>query len=228
MSKYETVIVCIRHGESESNAHLHEMMKSPNFDASNVILKNNSDPELTEIGFKQALETAKHLTDPIERTKSFEVFCSPLKRAQQTLLAFPHFKDHIILPNMIEYRRGVNIESFLKQTYELFQFLNEKGKSAMKPQTIFLVGHSISFSTLLTIFTMYRNGISEEEHVNKVRERFSNPDYLETIYQLPNCSISVLSGVVDDQKKVDWKVLGIGKCEHLSRFGLATGKLSDF
>jgi broad specificity phosphatase PhoE len=181
-----------------------------------------------------------------------QVFCSPMTRARQTLAAFHaeptqplslsgttfHFLD-----DMIEYSAETheNTTAFVDQIYRLFCVLQKKATIAVEPQTILLFGHSLAFSTLLTMFATHRRGITAEEHRALVLHRVANkekPSFLETVYQLPNCSISVAQALqrweAKEGKKeatassLEWSILGVAKCQHLSQLNLATGTKSDF
>lgn len=225
---FRTTVVCIRHAESETNASL-----STEFDS-----------KLTENGVKQAQKTAEHLQEPLVNASNGYVlaYCSPLLRTQRTMDEFCRH-DHQPLklkkrPNILdcmhEYRKEVhgNVEKFVDQTFELFYFLQRKADVAVEEQTIVLFGHSLLFSTLFTIIANYHPEITKDEHKKRVLDRVvskHDPCYLITVYQLPNCSISV--ACIDQSvsnKELAWNILSIGKCDHLLKHSMCSGHWSQF
>lgn len=260
MQLSNTTIVCIRHGESEANFPLHQKdQKDQNLSKETInelIKAQGGDSSLTERGLEQARATALHLDpifDTLVDTDNVLLYTSCLKRAQQTAAAFQqkdtqplYLKKLQIIPEMKEYRRDdyVNAASFIEQIFKLFELLSYRteASASIEPQIIVLFGHSLAFSVLFTIISFYKRGIKKETHKQLVMDQLlssdpEKPKYLNTLFQLPNCSISVIQGLVeavprlDNPNKsnlvIDWRILGIGKVEHLVN-DLKTGTQSPF
>jgi hypothetical protein len=242
---FETTIVCIRHGESEANVLLHRKgLEGKHDEATRSMLRSaGDDPALTPRGVEQARATERHLRAPLEtacRQHSVQVCCSPLRRANETLQAFktdesmPLFVKNVeVLPNMLEYDTETHgtAAAFVDQVLRLFRGLRRKCESAVaEPRTLMLFGHSLVFSTLLHVAAVSRPGLSDDAHREAVLEKLcdkKNVAYLNVVYQLPNCSVSVLRAT-HRNGQFEWCVLGAGKDDHLRALGLNTGNKSDF
>lgn len=253
MELHKTTIVCIRHGESEANVHLHKDIKGKSeTEIIELIKSSGDDPELTDKGKAQAKSTSDYLEPILTKvvdTDYVMLFTSELKRAQQTASFLKQTESQPlyitklqVLPEMKEYNKEeyVEVATFIDQIFRLFAFLQHKSVSAVEPQTIILVGHSLAFSTLFTIFAFHQKGIDPVLHKKLVSDRLTvegKPKYLNTFFELPNCSISVAQAVpeaiprLDNPKRNDiqltWKILGLGKIDHLDT-SLKTGIHSPF
>jgi phosphohistidine phosphatase SixA len=246
---YDTTIVCIRHAESQANLILHanKHLQDKHDDATSSLLSAaaGNDAPLTPLGHNQARATEQHLRRALTKADddSLQVFCSPLLRARETLAAFQRdatmplsIKKVETLTDMAEYDTQVHgsAEAFVEQIFRLFGFLRRKCESAVaEPRTIVLFGHSLAFSTLLYIVATARPGLSDSDHYRFVLDRLCNKDrpaYLNTVYHLPNCSVSVarVSHPSRNNNVAEWSILGVGKDDHLRALGVNTGNQCDF
>lgn len=242
-----TTFVFVRHGESEANVLLH---KNPHLlgkydEQIDMLLAGcGKNPSLSERGNLQAVETAKRLCNSLRGGAIDNDVCilvSPLKRAQQTLQVFmaelseTFLRDAPkveIVDEMQEYERTTHrdAQTFVCTVFVIFKKLHERAL-LHKTQTIILFGHSLVFNTLLHIIGTHSADLDEDAHLRLVLQRMcsvKDPRFLNTVFHLPNCSISVAQTKKKDESSVDWSILGVGKDDHLRTVNLATGGHSDF
>lgn len=242
-----TVVVMIRHGESH-----HETCTSENIlvrhvhdaETRRIIDLIGYNPCLTPLGVEQAEETAKHLSAPLQRAKEsgdIVVFCSPMNRAKDTLFQFQRTWNQplrgvepMYLKSLIEYYPQLQgtPERFIEQLFELFDKLQAVAAAAREHTTVLLFGHAVTLGALLTLMSIHKPGVSRTDHRRCVLERLATPgstSLVNSSFELSNCSISVArtARLVPDDAQ-EWKVLSVGKDDHLRGAGIGSGYHSDF
>jgi broad specificity phosphatase PhoE len=144
---HKSTIVCIRHGESEANVHLHEDTAHKTADQlTELIRSSGGDPALTTKGEAQAKATAEYLQpilSKIVQTDNILLFTSKLKRAQQTALALKQYEGQALYLSKLEVKDEMtefsrdnypNVGVFVDQIFELFVLLQQKAEEAMGPE----------------------------------------------------------------------------------------------
>lgn len=221
-------VLYVRHAESDANVIIHKSKKERKKLTTSQEEKINSyhDPDITEIGFKQAECTGKHIYDKIKDKKNIHVWISPFKRAQDTAKSFIDIctsnglKPNItILNDLQEYTSSnktlkdeqkqlglVTHESydmFFEQVLRFNDILKNELKNHTTDDILIIFGHSLFFSSLISY------------HINHEKNKQIDISSL----QLPNCSISCESYNFETLR---WKTFVIGNTSHIP-VDIATG-----
>ena len=222
MNKKNNLIFLVRHGESVSNAIIHNQLFVSS-KARKQALNAHGNPELTTIGHQQATETAKELYEKVKDYKGVLIYVSPLTRTNQTAHAFvklcedKKFVHHVSYdPSLQEYTTPAKNITGIKtclggkllvdKTWSLFTERVINNVPSMREQQdlpIVIFGHSQYFSVLLSYIA------SGEEH--------RVPDKQKIAHHLPNCAISAISYHYDH-----WRIYYSNSVTHLP-LSLQTG-----
>lgn len=189
-------VIYIRHGESESNQMINEVLKNKktlSIEQENQI-KTNSNPNLTILGNMQAIATARYLSKILENYKTIQIWTSPYKRAQQTAHSLIELNNDIkleIITELYEYTKHVkqfdelsklniikddNWNKFTERVLNFNNKLKQKLLNMNENEILLVFGHSVFLSVLMS----YQ--ISQEKD-NSIDT---------TIFHLPNCCINTL------------------------------------
>ena len=182
------LVIFVRHAESESNRILH----------TGGTYVEIPDPELTELGHRQAKTTAEYLIHCFDRLREntrMTVWTSPFLRTQQTAepfikLAGDRVTEIQCIPNLQEYTSPnnpltpelrangcVNHETWSDFIQHIRKF-NELLHERCQTECLVIFGHSLVISTLLSYY------VSQESIM---------PDSIEELsFQIPNCAITCL------------------------------------
>lgn len=219
----KTTIFYIRHGQSESNAITSNQIVDNESITKNLV---SVDPNITELGEKQAKATATYLFNQLPKNSSnITIIQTPLKRTQQTALPFISLlKDHNINYKLItneisfeyiaqhkeippELSDKIEIDSDWSWFWWRARLFNQQLREMMDQdsESIYVVfGHGL-FLSLLIAFQM-----SQETIV------MSSPKISVDLF---NCSISKTEFIQNDKIDSTWRwcLCIINYIDHLSK-----------
>lgn len=211
-------VILVRHGESESNKIIH-INKTLTEDHEEQ-LSRFSNPNLTDLGFKQATQTGNYLHNILKNNnKKINVWISPYDRTQQTAKPFLDIclsqsmqLETNIVPDLYEYtspkkQLGENLlklgvghdhsfDDFVKRVIQFNSKLKEKLFEMDEDQILIIFGHSLFFSILM--------------EYQVVQESYSNIH--DVTFELPNCSISTIGFNFEKNK---WSIYNVATMSHL-------------
>ena len=237
-----TSIIFVRHGESNSNVHIHKldyMLKTGKItkkerQKSEPQLSNKihslGDPKLSEIGQKQATCVGKYLHNIFGDTK-VRVLTSLFTRTIQTSVPFKAMHEN----DIVEYESTKVLCEYTNPKKNLTQIHRERGLTHHSSWTEFtdtikefvdileqmihcndapivVFGHSLFISAMISYIGS-----------SKIRM----PDKSELKFRLPNCSITTLlysqevckrhgDNGYETCKEPTWKILNVASIAHLS------------
>lgn len=226
--------IYIRHGETHSNKLVHGKTLS---DDDEKKIKQECNPDLTDIGLEQGVVTADYLTNAIKESgfskiillvseydrakKTAEPFINKLETlAKHDGISFSIKYDteiieytpiHKVIPDELQ-RRGIThdptISDFIQRVTRFNNNLKEQLQAIDSSTVVIIYGHSLFFSVLLT-------------HQG-TQELFSKIKWV--AHELPNCSVSTVS--YKPQSNI-WSIHNTGSTSHLPS-ALTTGSHTLF
>ena len=235
------LVIYVRHAESYANKIIHDNKKQhePLNQSQKNLINSLVDPDITEIGIKQAKCTASHLINNIKKLNrnKITVLVSPFKRTQHTCTYFIELLDGSeicydakIIEELREYSppkmssstaltvpevpRDIlvqeSVNRFMDQVLEFNEMLKKEFESC---DTIIIFGHSLFFSTLISYH---------------VTHELYRPTDIPT-FQLPNCSISCEGYNIFNElnNKKTWKTYMVSSISHLGK-DIVTGNHVPF
>lgn len=225
--------IYVRHGESEQNQIIHKSEGQQVQD-----LQKMYDPELTDLGKKQAEMTAEYLCYMLDKYYphvTINVWVSPFKRTKQTAQPFIDKKPQVVVNSQclnhllqeytseknkypIEMVESMDIIPYHKDLYHYYdciKALSERIKifnrnDDVNPTVLIIFGHSLTFSQLLTYQS--NNEAYQPQEISRIH--------------LPNCSISVVQYQQSETKFRGWQIYQTGNIAHLAKY--ATGIHTPF
>jgi len=245
-------LVLIRHGEAHKTKCHHDNPLLRHRHAAETQRKIDligRNPCLTTLGVEQASGTAREMHDALSKAReggSLLVFSSPMNRAKDTLYQFqrklrqplhgiePHYLDSLMefSPNL----QGT-VEKFVEQIYALFDHFEKIANEAIidkQKVTAIVFAHSETIGAFVTLLSTHKPGIDRGEHQRCVLDRLkpiTSDAQINTAFAIANCSITVAQSQIlpsGDDDELEWKLLSVGKNDHLRDAGIATGYQSDF
>jgi broad specificity phosphatase PhoE len=201
-------IIFVRHGESESNLHIHT---DPNDPQLNEKINKNGNPHLTELGKLQAEKTAEYLVDKLKGrhvylftskfARTIETAKPFLERANVLCVTSTELLNEYTKPTKVLSERDRDIGISHHQTWDCFianvkEFI--KVLSECRYGDIVVFGHSLFISVLISYL-----GSKGNHEINGAEEK--------TVFELPNCSITTV-GLTES----DWHIYHVGSINHLN------------
>lgn len=218
----ERPILYVRHAESQANVAKEKILSGISTEE-DIYHSNIVNPDLTDIGYKQAEKLSQHLLDTVLQ-KGFinvNVIISPLKRTMKTAKLFldrlqeKNIKHSITtLVDIVEYignnkeitldleKIGIkhdDWESFLIRVKIFNDYLKDEIQKKEHDITI-VFGHGLFLAVLLSY-----QGV--QENITGI---------FHTCFKLANCSISSVSYVSSEIER-PWRMYSIGSTKHLPR-----------
>lgn len=211
-----TSVIFVRHGESETNVHIHRNPTDPDLSKKIDAL---GDPELSELGCKQAQAVGKYLENALKDQK-VRVLTSQFTRTNQTAEPFMNSHGNIEVhqkldciqeytkpskkltdehkdKGIIHHRSWNHFTDIMDSFVDLLEFLAQSNDA---PIVVF--GHSLYFSVLVSYLA------SGKRHL---------PRKQDLIFRFPNCSITSMQ-----YSQGSWRIFNVASLAHIPR-GLITG-----
>ena len=217
-----TLIIFVRHGESEANVIIHQEMdllphkKSSYAEMGEKLNKVGTDPLLSELGHKQAQNIANYLIKQLDG-KPIKVISSTYARAIQTadplVKSYDKILEYVTSELLIEYthpdrklseedtKKGIkthlNWNDFLDDISEFIAFIEYKIKSQTEDVPIVIYGHSIYLSVLTS-------------YLGSAKTYF--PEKKDLVFRFPNTSITTYQY---DKNRSAWNILNVANIRHI-------------
>ena len=207
-----TSIIFVRHGESESNVFIHE---NPN--DTNLSEKINAlgDPNLSELGHKQASDVGDYLCKQLDGQK-VRILVSPLNRTHETSAPFKKkyeghvdvFEPLLILQEYTKREKKLTQEhldkgiihhkswdDFTDTVKNFVNFLEELAQEKDDPIIIF--GHSLFLSAMISYIGSSQTFMPKKEQLH---------------FRFPNCSITTM-----EYSQGLWRIFNVASVAHLQK-----------
>lgn len=225
----ESFAIYVRHGESEHNAIIHASSEQQVTEEQMISMH---DPDLTDLGRKQAQLTGDYLATILARfypDMDVYVWYSPFTRAYETAKLFiesPQLQHRVMttpvpllqefvkkgkeLPEEVTHRLLVKNHQDESEYIHDIETLSDRIKEFLlfngeKKYILVIFGHSLTFSSLLTYQLTYEEMIPTKPHI-----------------RIPNCSISTVQFLKQGTAKFDgWQIYHTSSITHLGEH--ATG-----
>lgn len=247
------LLVFVRHPESTANEIIHKNRHHTSADELTAALNNhptptNGDPDITEsVGQQQVRYTSAYLADKclkgatagetLKITRSDMLRTARLAESFRRSILTTSTPAMVIDPELQEYTRvGKSVpehlryrdeipQTFISRVYKYYQRLADDNGSGIQNDITIVFGHSMFFSTLLSIMLLKRlqPEMTETEVVGALVEKY-DPEQIKLQFQLPNCSITTVRASICKCKSlstsssnngVTFDVLGVGNDSHV-------------
>jgi len=220
-----TLIIFVRHAESLANVELHKEKslpiheKSTHDEMNKKIANAGNDPELSELGLKQAQNVAMYLKTKLNN-QPCKIITSAYKRAIQTSEPLKsmceNLVEYTINSSVNEYTHpnkklseddianGIknhdNWEEFIDSIFEFISEIELKIQADKDDKPIVIFGHSIYLSVMTTYIGSAKTFI---------------PDKTDLVFRIPNCSITTFNYDKNSPLVSRWQIHNVASVKHL-------------